>query len=112
MTDTDRKVRWTDEHPQMPGKFRWDPTVNMGHIITVVTSFISTLVIVMVAYNAIDKRIAILEGTRVVEADKARERADSIKEKIDDLKESVRDTRTTIESMRTEMRLNNQPKKP
>lgn len=84
-------------------RVRWDPTINMGHLITMVTSMITSLVFVMASWAAIDKRVTVLEEARLVQRERDTDARDQLREKIDGLKEASKETRESIELLRREV---------
>lgn len=73
-----------------PHKIKFDPTVNLGHILT----FASMVAAVMASYSLLDKRIGVLEersNTAIVQAaDRQGEQKESLKEIKGDIKELQR----------------------
>lgn len=84
-------------------KVRWDPTINMGHIITMATSLISSLIFVMVAWSSVDKRVLILEEARTSQAQSAHDRQEMLNDKIVDVKSSLNEVKASIENLRRDV---------
>lgn len=59
-------------------KVRWDPTVNLGHILT----FAGFIVTILVSWSTLDKRVALLEAARVDQQQRDAGQDQSTKETI------------------------------
>jgi signal transduction histidine kinase len=83
--------------PEPQKRIRFDGTINLGHILTVVT-FIGAGA---VAWNTMDKRVAILEEARLVQkaidARQDEERADIKRTVREDMKEIIRKVDILVE---------------
>lgn len=79
-------------HPPEDRRFRFDPTINLGHVLTFV-GFIATGV---VGWSALDKRIMVLEEARQTQAQIDRnqdqlttQQMQYIRETLTEIKQSV-----------------------
>lgn len=84
-------------------RMRWDPTVNMGHLMTMATSMVASLVFVMASWSTMDKRVVILEEARLTAVVNARERQESVNDKFSDVKTSLQEIKTSVESLRRDV---------
>lgn len=68
-------------------KFKFDPTINLGHVLT----FIAMVIGVMSSYSLLDKRVGVLEersNTAIAQAaDKQAEQKESLREIKSDIKD-------------------------
>lgn len=78
--------------PTPDSRIRFDKTVNLGHIISIVAFLLMTLT----QWNMMDKRITVLEEFRTVQRERdaaqdmnAKDRAQEVKDAINDLKRSI-----------------------
>jgi FtsZ-binding cell division protein ZapB len=73
-----------------PKKITFDPTINLGHILT----FVAMVISVMSAYSLLDKRIGVLEEKAVAtvaqQADSRTEQKEALKEIKNDVKDLQR----------------------
>lgn len=83
--------------PEPQKKIRFDGTVNLGHLLTVVT-FIGAGA---VAWNTMDKRVAILEESRmtqkIIDQRQDEDRADIKRTVREDMKEIIRKVDILVE---------------
>ena len=73
-------------------KIRFDRTINLGHVLTIV----SFTVVTLMQWNVMDKRVAVLEEARQAQKERdatqdmvARDKFQEIKEVLNDLRRSV-----------------------
>src|SRR5678816_4582724 len=78
---------------------RWDPTINMGHLLSAATSIIASLVFVMASWATMDKRVVVLEEARLAQQQANRDRQDQIKDKFDDVRNSVNELKAVMLSL-------------
>jgi hypothetical protein len=90
-------------HVEERRKIRWDPTINMGHVLSATASIVASLVFVIALYTSVDRRLVVLEEARASASLNARDRDDRLKEKFDDLKGGIKDTRESVELLRREI---------
>ena len=74
---------------------RFDRTINLGHILTFL-GFIGTM---LVGYNAMDKRLTIIEEVQRQQPSRDRAQDDQRREMADDLKQSTAEIRHGIEKL-------------
>lgn len=61
MTEPRQHIKLDADFTEMPrGRVRFDPTINLGHIIT----FFGFLVAIFTAWSTLDKRVVVLEESR------------------------------------------------
>jgi len=78
--------------PPADNRVRFDKTINLGHILTIA----SFLVLTLMSWNLMDKRILVLEEFRSTQRERdatqdaiTREKAQEVKDALADLKRSV-----------------------
>lgn len=76
-------------------KINFDPTINLGHIIT----FCGFLIAGSGAYYTLDKRVSILEDRAVQIETKLRENNLTVKESLQEIKGDVKDMRQAVENV-------------
>lgn len=74
-------------------KPRFDPTINLGHILT----FLGFITTGIGAYWTLDKRLSVLEERAMLITSSQREQAATVKESVQEIKQDVRDMRKAIE---------------
>ncbi len=85
----------TVKTPIQPGKIKFDPTINLGHILTF-AGFITTG---FVTYNQVDKRITVLEeSTKSIQAVNHRQ-VEDIKEVKSNVREDLRDINKKLDNI-------------
>jgi hypothetical protein len=80
-TDTDNAP--LDGSPPPSRRVRYDPTVNLGHILT----FAAMLAAGTAAWNAMDKRLTVLEEARVVQKERDLSQDASSRERMFDIQQ-------------------------
>ena len=77
------------------GGIRFDPTINLGHLLT----FVGFVISISVAWTALDKRIMILEESRKSQAQVEQLKADSTRQTMTQLWESLAEIKTTVNKL-------------
>lgn len=80
---------------QPENKFRFDPTINLGHVLTIV----SFVVIAMMQWNVMDKRIVILEEFRAAQRERDVAQDMVAKDKFQEVRDALLDLRRGIEKV-------------
>ena len=73
-------------------KVFFDPTVNLGHVLT----FLGFMIAGFSAYSSIDKRVTLIEQTAVITQERTRERDGQVKETLAEVKGDVKDVSRTL----------------
>lgn len=76
-------------------KINFDPTINLGHIIT----FCGFIFAGFGAYWTLDKRVTILEDRAIQIESRLRENNASVKDSLKEIKEDVKDMRQAVENV-------------
>lgn len=93
-------------HMDQPKKrINFDPTINLGHILTAI-AFLSSG---FVAYNNLDKRISLQEQSTVAAQIQRNEKDAAFKETLTDMKSDVRELGRAINDLTKS--INSSPKK-
>jgi hypothetical protein len=91
-----------DEPPRK--KFRYDPTINAGHVLSGLFGLSSAVVFAVSVYSTLDKRIVTLEEARKYEeVIAARERA-NVEKKFDDIKSQTEKIQAAISDLRVDVK--------
>lgn len=85
----------SDETIQHPNRPRFDPTVNLGHILT----FIGFMATGFAAYSHVDKRLSVVEVKSELQAQKSVEFEGRIKESLQEIKTDVKDMKRSVDSL-------------
>ena len=85
----------TDENQQTGGKFRFDPTINLGHLIT----FIGFVIGIAAAYNTLDKRISVAEVQIAAQSTKNIDQDHALQQAIVDMATSQRRIETKLDAL-------------
>ena len=82
--------------------FRFDPTINLGHILT----FIGFLITCAMMYASIDKRVVVLEEARITQAVVDRRQEEALSESRKTVREDLRSIDTKLDRLieRTEVK--------
>ncbi len=105
MTDNTETTpaRLSEVYPPERKHTRWDPTINMGHLLSAGSSIIASLVFVMASWATMDKRVVVLEEARLAQIQAARDRQDQTNEKFNDVKGALVEIKQTMESLRRDI---------
>lgn len=76
-------------------RFRFDKTVNLGHILTMGMF----LVTIMAGWNMMDKRLLVLEEARAAQRDRDAVQDSNAKENQQTIKEALTDLRRSVEKV-------------
>jgi cell division protein FtsL len=74
------------------GKVKFDPTINLGHILT----FAAMAVAVMSSYSLLDKRVGVLEERSSTALSQAAEKVSEQKESLKEIKSDVKDLQRSV----------------
>lgn len=85
----------SDETTISPNRPRFDPTVNLGHILT----FIGFMATGFAAYSQVDKRLSVVEVKSEIQAQKSVEFEGRIKESLQEIKVDVKDMKRSVDSL-------------
>lgn len=83
-------ARETSLHPNRP---RFDPTVNLGHILT----FIGFMATGFGVYSHFDKRLSVVEVKTEIQAQRSTEYEARIKESLQEIKSDVKDMKRSVD---------------
>jgi cell division protein FtsL len=75
-----------------PSKVKFDPTINLGHILT----FVAMVIGVMSSYSLLDKRIGVLEERSTAALTQAAEKVSEQKESLKEIKSDVKDLQRSV----------------
>lgn len=73
-------------------RLAFDPTVNLGHVLT----FVGALVAGVSAYSTLDKRISVIESQTSVVTERTRDQDSRMKETLSDIKSDVKDLQRSL----------------
>lgn len=85
----------TTEQSDDDRRFKFDPTINLGHIITAV----SMIVAAMVSWSLMDKRVVVLEEARAAQRERDTVQDASNREKFQEVRETMIDLRRAVEKV-------------
>lgn len=81
--------------PDPENRVRFDKTINLGHILTM----ISFLLLTLTQWNMMDKRVVVLEEFRGTQRDKDTAQDTITREKAQEVKDALRDVKNSIEKL-------------
>ena len=81
--------------PVPDNKVRFDKTINLGHILTVI-AFLCTA---MVSWNVMDKRVLVLEEFRAAQRDRDVQQDQQSKDKFQEVKDALTELRRSVEKV-------------
>lgn len=90
--------------PRQRKHFRWDPTINAGHLISAIISVGSALIMVMTAYNQVDKRILAQEIATTNQALRDAAQDQMVREKFGEVKDSMKEFKDSVNELRRDLR--------
>lgn len=85
----------TTPNPDPDNRVRFDKTINLGHVLTI----ISFLLLTVTQWNLMDKRVVVLEENRSTQRDKDAAQDAITREKADEVKDALRDVKASIEKL-------------
>lgn len=80
------------EHHQHRRRMVFDPTINLGHMLT----FVGFLVAGFSAYSTLDKRVSVTEIQSTVAIERMREQDTRMKETLSDIRRDVKDLQKSV----------------
>jgi uncharacterized membrane protein len=83
----------TEDTPSPPKHITFDPSINLGHILT----FLSLVVAGFVTYATLNTRVAVLEDARIVQANRDSSQDTLIKERINEVLNAVNKVDARVE---------------
>ena len=83
----------TEEHQAPSKRITFDPTINLGHILT----FVSLIIAGLATYAALNTRVAVLEDARIVQATRDANQDVLIKERISEVLTAVNKVDARVE---------------
>lgn len=90
----------TVEHDQEPkparSGVRFDPTINLGHVLT----FIGFLLTALLTWSSMDKRVTVLEEARKVQESRDLAQDSRLSEKMGEIRDSLTELKRGVEQVR------------
>lgn len=81
--------------PQPDNRVRFDKTINLGHILTI----ISFLLLTLTQWNMMDKRVVVLEESRLTQRERDTSQDTNTREKAQEVKDALRELKTSVEKL-------------
>ncbi len=78
-----------------PMKLRFDPTINAGHVLTL----IGMIGVGFAGWSTLDKRVLVLEEAKNYQQKRDESQDTAINEKLGDIKEKLRELKQSLEAM-------------
>lgn len=85
--------------PDPENRVRFDKTINLGHILTM----ISFLLLTLTQWNMMDKRVVVLEEFRGTQREKDTAQDTITREKAQEVKDALRELKTSVEKVADRM---------
>lgn len=83
---------------------RWDPTVNMGHMISAGAGLVAALTFAIGTYIIINTRVVVLEEAKNYQVQRDIAQDNRIQEMSKDLKDSMQEIKTSVNELRRDVR--------
>lgn len=83
------------EAPPPRKRVTFDPTYNLGHVLT----FAGFMITIMAGWQAMDKRLTVVEQRTVVIEQRSTEQEMRLKESLGELKSDVRDIKRSVDEI-------------
>lgn len=77
-------------------RFSFDPTINLGHILT----FVGLLGAMVVGWNTLDKRVVVLEEAKTYQRERDAAQDSTINDKLTDLRQYMREIKQGVDELR------------
>ena len=81
--------------PQPDNRVRFDKTINLGHVLTMVGFLLATLI----QWNMMDKRVVVLEESRLTQRERDTSQDTNTREKAQEVKDALRELKTSVEKL-------------
>lgn len=112
MTDnTETTPARLDEKYRERRHARWDPTINLGHIVSAATALISAITFAIGVYIIINSRVVILEEARTYQQARDLTQDQRMNEKFTDVQRALDRIETNVNELRRDVRNSNDSKK-
>lgn len=76
-------------------KWRFDPTINLGHVLT----FVGFILTMMAGWNMLDKRVVVLEEHRAAQAQVDRHQDQLANQQMGFIRESLSEIKSSVERL-------------
>lgn len=83
---------------------RWDPTINLGHIISAGVCLVSALTFAIGVYIVINTRVIVLEEAKAYQAQRDLAQDVAVRDKFEDIKSSLSEMKSSINELRRDVR--------
>lgn len=90
----------TEPHRQ---KARFDPTINLGHVISASGSLIASIVFVMTSWAFMDKRVIVLEETKTYQTARDLAQDAAVRDKFNDVQRALDKLDANIDLLRRDI---------
>lgn len=90
-----RKVTRRAEDADDPNRFRFDKTINLGHVLTMV----GMLGLTMATWSLLDKRVVVLEEARAAQRDRDTAQDLVSRDKFGEVRDALLDLRRSVEKV-------------
>jgi len=81
--------------PPPQGRFKFDMTINVGHVLTV----LGLIIVGATAWNAMDKRVLVLEEARLSQRDRDASQDSLSRDKFQEVRDALVDLRRSVEKL-------------
>lgn len=86
--------------PPIPdNRIRFDKTINLGHVLTIV----SFLLLTLTQWNMMDKRVVVLEEFRQTQRERDTTQDENTREKAKEVKDALTDLKRSVEKLADKM---------
>ncbi len=85
----------TEPTDQKHKRVQFDPTINLGHVLT----FVGLLGAGVVGWNTLDKRVVVLEEAKTYQRERDLAQDNTIRDQLVDLKEAMREVKRSVDKI-------------
>lgn len=89
-------------------KFSFDPTINLGHVLT----FGAMVVGILASWSVLDKRVTVLEERKEYQLLRDNQQDTAVAAKFEELKETLREVNEGVKEIRRDQRSDQRSHKP
>ena len=89
-------------------KFTFDPTINLGHVLT----FGAMVIGILASWNVLDKRVTVLEERKEYQSLRDQQQDSVVASKFQELKDTLREVSEGVKDIRREQRQDSKGQKP
>ncbi len=94
--------------PEAVKKFSFDPTINLGHVLT----FVAMVIGILASWGVLDKRVTVLEERKEYQNLRDSQQDSAVASKFEELRSTLREVSEGVNELRHELRTDQKVGKP